>query len=84
MLDKCGSDEDLYKQPFLFSSNCITWLIDVHPTWLLENIQEVLHLVVRWHVNIFHTHQRHLYVMDACQNWVMMDMMARNQVTKMH
>ena len=46
------------------------------------DLDKVLHLVpldlqfrhmhrhVRWHVNIFHTHihQRHLYMMDACQN----------------
>ena len=67
MSDKCGIDEDLYKNP-LFSSNCTTWLIDMHPTWSMENILEVLHLVpldlqfchvqwhVRWHVNILHTH----------------------------
>ena len=37
-------------------------------------------------VHIFHTniHQRRLYIMDASQNWVMMDAMARNQGTKMH
>ena len=78
----------------LFSSNCITCLIDVHRIWSEENIFEVLHLVpldlqfchmqrqVRWHVNIFHTyiHQRPLYIMDACQNCVMMDVMARNQL----
>ena len=29
----------------LFSSNCTTWLIDVHPTWWKENILEVLHIV---------------------------------------
>ena len=75
----------------LFSSNCTTWLIDVHRNGI---IREVLHLVpldlqfrhmqqhVRWHVNTSHTyiHQQHLYIMDACQNSVMMDVMARNQL----
>ena len=76
----------------LFSSKCTTWLIDVHPIWSEENILEVLHIVpldlqshymqrhVRWHSNTFHTHihQRPFYIMDACQNCVMMDAMARN------
>ena len=78
----------------LFSINCKIWLIDVHPTWWEENILEVLHLVpfdlhfrhrqrhVRWHVNIFHAHihQRPLYIMYTCQNFVLMDAMARNQL----
>ena len=82
----------------LFSSNCTFWLIDVHSTCSQENILEVVHLVpldlqfrhmqrhVRCHVNIHHTHinQRHLYIMAACQNWVMMDAVARNRGTKMH
>ena len=29
----------------LFSSNCTTWLIHVHPTWSEENILVVLHIV---------------------------------------
>ena len=80
MPEKCGIDEDFFNKP-LFSSNCTTWLNDVHPTWLEENILEVLHLValdlqfrhtqrhVRWHLNIFHTHvdQRPFYIMDACK-----------------
>ena len=63
----------------LFSSNCKTWLIDVHHTWSEENMLEVLHLVpldlqfrhmqqhVRWHVNIIHTHihQRPFHIMNA-------------------
>ena len=60
----------------LFSSNCTTWLIHVHPTWSEENILAVLHIIpldlqfrhiqrhVREHVNIF---QWPLHVMDACQ-----------------
>ena len=75
----------------LFSSNCTTWLIDVHPTWSEENILAVLHIIpldlqfrhiqrhVREHVNIF---QWPLHVMDACQNCVTMDAMAGNQGTK--
>ena len=75
----------------LFSSNCTTWLIHVHPTWSEENILAVLHIIpldlqfrhiqrhVREHVNIF---QCPLHVMDACQNCVMMDVMAGNQGTK--
>ena len=67
-------------QTTLFSSNCTTWLIDVHPNWLEENIFKVLHIVpldlqfchmqrhVRRHVNILHSyiHQRPLCIMDAC------------------
>ena len=78
----------------LFSSNCTTWLIDVHPIGSGENILEVLHLVrldlqfchmqlhVRWHVSIFHTHihQRPLHILDACQNCVMMPAMGRNHL----
>ena len=75
----------------LFSSNCTTWLIHVHPTWSAENILAVLHIIpldlqfrhiqrhVREHVKIF---QCPLHVMDACQNCVMMDAMAGNQGTK--
>ena len=75
----------------LFSSNCTTWLIHVHPTWSEENILAVLHIIpldlqfrhiqrhVREHVNIF---QCPLHVMDACQNCVTMDAMAGNQGTK--
>ena len=75
----------------LFSSNCTTWLIHVHPTWSEENIPAVLHIIpldlqfrhkqrhVREHVNIF---QWPLHVMDACQNCVTMDAMAGNQGTK--
>ena len=75
----------------LFSSNCTTWLIHVHPTWSEENILAFLHIIpldlqfrhiqrhVREHVNIF---QWPLHVMDACQNCVMMDAMAGNQGTK--
>ena len=75
----------------LFSSNCTTWLIHVHPTWSEENILVVLHIIpldlqfrhiqrhVREHVNIF---QCPLHVMDACQNCVTMDAMAGNQGTK--
>ena len=75
----------------LFSSNCTTWLIHVHPTWSEENILAVLHIIpldlqfrhiqwhVREHVNIF---QWPLHVMDACQNCVTMDAMAGNQGTK--
>ena len=75
----------------LFSSNCTTWLIHVHPTWSEENILAVLHIIlldlqfrhiqrhVREHVNIF---QWPLHVMDACQNCVTMDVMAGNQGTK--
>ena len=73
-----------------FSSNCITWLLGVHPTWQLKNIFEVLHTIsidlrfrliqlhVRWHVNILPTHinQWPSHVMDACQNCVMVDAMA--------
>ena len=44
MQDNCGIDEDLYKQPVV-SSNCTTWLINVHPTWSEENILELLQLV---------------------------------------
>ena len=80
----------------LFSVNCITWLIDMHPTWSEESILEVLHLIpldlqfchiqrhARWHVTILHTHihQRHVYIMDTCQNWTMMDEVARNLGTK--
>ena len=74
----------------LFSSNCTTWLIHVHPTWSEENILAVLHIIpldlqfrhiqrhVREHVNIF---QCPLHVMDACQNCVTMDAMAGNQGT---
>ena len=29
----------------LFSSNCTTWLIHVHPTWSEENILAVLHII---------------------------------------
>ena len=29
----------------LFSSNCTTWLIHVHPTWSEENILVVLHII---------------------------------------
>ena len=29
----------------LFSSNCTTWLIDVHPTWSEENILVMLHII---------------------------------------
>ena len=29
----------------LFSSNCTTWLIHVHPTWPEENILAVLHII---------------------------------------
>ena len=59
----------------LFSSNCTTWLIHVHPTWSEENILAVLHIIlldlqfrhiqrhVREHVKIF---QWPLHVMDAC------------------
>ena len=64
----------------LFSSNCTTWLIDVHHNWSEENIFKVLHIVpldlqfchmqrhVRWHLDILnsHIHQRHLRTMDAC------------------
>ena len=67
-------------QTTLFSSNCTTWLIDVHPNWLEENIFKVLHIVpldrqfchmqrhVRWHVNILHSymHQHPLRTMDVC------------------
>ena len=72
----------------LFSSNCTTWLIHVHPTWSEENILAVLHIIpldlqfrhiqrhVREHVNMF---QWPLHVMDACQNCVTMDAMAGNQ-----
>ena len=95
MPDKCGIDEDLDKLT-LVSSNCTTWLIDMHPTWLEVNVLEELNIVpldlrfhhmqlhVKWHVNIFHTHihQRPLHIMDACQNYVMMDAMAGNQGTK--
>ena len=75
----------------LFSSNCTTWLIHVHPTWSEENILAVLHIIpldlqfrhirrhARKHVNIF---QCPLHVMDACQNCVTMDAMAGNQGTK--
>ena len=75
----------------LFSSNCTTWLIHVHPTWSEENIVAVLHIIpldlqfrhirrhARKHVNIF---QCPLHVMDACQNCVTMDAMAGNQGTK--
>ena len=75
----------------LFSSNCTTWLIHVHPTWSEENILTVLHIMpldlqfrhiqrhVREHVNIF---QCPSHVMDACQNCVTMDTMAGNQGTK--
>ena len=42
----------------LFSSNCTTWLTDVHPNWLEQNILKVLHIVplhlqfchMQWHV----------------------------------
>ena len=49
----------------LFSSNCTTWLIHVHPTWSEENILAVFYIMpfnlqfhhvqrhVRKHVNIF-------------------------------
>ena len=64
----------------LFSSNCTTLMIDVHPSWLEENILNVLHIVpldlqfchmqrhVGRHVNILHSHihQRPLHTMDAC------------------
>ena len=75
----------------LFSSNCTTWLIHVHPTWSEENILAVLHIIpldlqfrhiqrhVRELVNIF---QWPLHVMDACQNCDTMDAMAGNQGTK--
>ena len=75
----------------LFSSNCTTWLIHVHPTWSEENILAVLHIIpldlqfrhirrhARKHVNIF---QCPLHVMDACQNCVTMDAMAGNRGTK--
>ena len=75
----------------LFSSNCTTWLIHMHPTWSEENILAVLRIIpldlqfrsvqrhVRWHVNIF---QWPFHVMDAYQNSVTMDVMAGNQGTK--
>ena len=75
----------------LFSSNCTTCLIRVHPTWSEENILAVLHIIpldlqfrhvqrhVKKHVNIF---QWPLHVMDACQNCVTMDAMAGNRGTK--
>ena len=75
----------------LFSSNCTTCLIRVHPTWSEKNILAVLHIIpfdlqfrhvqrhVRKHVNIF---QWPWHVMDACQNCVSMDAMAGNQGTK--
>ena len=69
------------------------WLM-CQPLGQKKNILELLHLVpldrqfhhmqrhVRWHVHIFHTHihQRPLYMMDACQNCVMLDAMAKNQL----
>ena len=75
----------------LFSSNCTTCLIHVHPTWSEENILAVLYIIpfdlqfhhvqryVRKHVNIF---QWPLHVMDANQNCVTMEAMAENQGTK--
>ena len=90
MPDKCGIDEDFYNNP-LFSNNCTTWLIHVHPTWSEENILAVLHIIpldlqfrhiqrhVREHVNIF---QCPLHVMDACQSCVTTDAMAGKQGTK--
>ena len=62
----------------------------MHPTWSEDNILEVLHFDLldqqfyhmQRHVNMFHTHihQRPLYIMEACQNCVMMDAMTRNQL----
>ena len=73
----------------LFSSNCTTWLIHVHPTWSEENILAVFHTIpldlqfrhIQWHVRE-HIFQCPVHVMDACQNCVTMDAMAGNQGTK--
>ena len=78
----------------MFSSNCTTWLIDVHPTCSGKTFLKCFtSFRLIWNsaicsgmcTYISYQYPSTTFIYNGClSNWVMMDAMARNQGTKMH